>query len=321
MGNKITNHSSSHNKSSASESTLTPNDSVSFGNVEPANQAATPSLSSSSFSLFPSSSNSGSHHHQQQQQQQHVDEGYAFRAVTTTEDHMIVINSNELKRLLTHRTDINDRPVVVVSIAGVFRRGKSFILDFIIRYLESHMELSMKQPLLKRSDKWLQTDCKKSDPWRCWLKRGRNNANSIYLWSRAYVRRTAQHGQVVVLLADVEMSAFECPVTVQDSANVFALSLLLSSVQIFNVLGEIDESDLQHLQLFIECAKKALQQQEQHEQHSSHSKRPFQVNFFFSLFFLNPQQISLPFSFLTFTLEIDISSSRLVKTIRVWFRL
>ena len=36
--------------------------------------------------------------------------------------------------------EVRDRKVVVLSVAGPFRRGKSLLLDFIIRYLEKQVK-------------------------------------------------------------------------------------------------------------------------------------------------------------------------------------
>ena len=35
--------------------------------------------------------------------------------------------------------EVCDRKVVVLSVAGAFRKGKSFLLDFIIRYLDAEV--------------------------------------------------------------------------------------------------------------------------------------------------------------------------------------
>jgi atlastin len=43
--------------------------------------------------------------------------------------------------------------------------------------------------------------------------------------------------------------AFDSESTVRDCATVFALSTMLSSVQIYNLLHHIQEDDLQHLQV------------------------------------------------------------------------
>jgi len=41
-----------------------------------------------------------------------------------------------LKRIVM-QDDVKDRQVVVVSVAGAFRKGKSFMLNFFIRFLQS----------------------------------------------------------------------------------------------------------------------------------------------------------------------------------------
>jgi atlastin len=74
--------------------------------------------------------------------------------------------------------------------------------------------------------------------------------------------------QLVVLLMDTQ-GAFDSQSTVKDCATVFALSTMLSSVQLFNLSSNIQEDDLQHLQLFTEYGRLALSRDD--------STKPFQV--------------------------------------------
>jgi len=56
--------------------------------------------------------------------------------------------------------------------------------------------------------------------------------------------------QANILLMDTQ-GAFDSMSTVKDCATVFALSTLLSSVQVYNLMSNLQEDDLQHLQVFI----------------------------------------------------------------------
>ena len=51
--------------------------------------------------------------------------------------HKLELNENNLKKILLH-PEVKDRPVAIVSVAGALRKGKSFLLDFLLKYLEAH---------------------------------------------------------------------------------------------------------------------------------------------------------------------------------------
>ena len=53
---------------------------------------------------------------------------------TGQEDHSFTLNEDALTEILL-QDHIRDRSVVVVSVAGAFRKGKSFLLDFFLRYM------------------------------------------------------------------------------------------------------------------------------------------------------------------------------------------
>lgn len=62
--------------------------------------------------------------------------------------------------------------------------------------------------------------------------------------------------------------AFDSQSTVKDCATVFALSLMISSIHVYNLMQNLQEDDLQHLHLFTEYGKIALE---------SSNETPFQV--------------------------------------------
>lgn len=60
--------------------------------------------------------------------------GRPIQVVKVSDEHAFELVEDNLTSLL-HREDVRDKPVVVVSVAGAFRKGKSFLLNFFIRYL------------------------------------------------------------------------------------------------------------------------------------------------------------------------------------------
>lgn len=50
--------------------------------------------------------------------------------------HELTLNEENLSRIM-EQDDVKDNAVMIVSIAGAFRNGKSFLLGFILKYLEA----------------------------------------------------------------------------------------------------------------------------------------------------------------------------------------
>ncbi|KOB51810.1 Guanylate-binding protein, partial [Operophtera brumata] len=65
-----------------------------------------------------------------------TESGYGVQVVEVKDDHSYSLNVNALKEILM-QDDVKDLPVVVVSLAGAYRGGKSFMLNFFLRYLTS----------------------------------------------------------------------------------------------------------------------------------------------------------------------------------------
>lgn len=58
--------------------------------------------------------------------------------VSPAQNHTFDLNLNNLQQIL-ETDEIKNRHAVVVSIAGAFRKGKSFLLSLILRYLSAQV--------------------------------------------------------------------------------------------------------------------------------------------------------------------------------------
>lgn len=85
------------------------------------------------------------------------------------------------------------------------------------------------------------------------------------MWSDIFLY-DSEHGNIAIVVLDTQ-GVFDNESTTRDCAFIFALSTLISSVQIYNISQNIQETDLQHLHLFTEFGKFALE---------SSDNKPFQ---------------------------------------------
>ena len=62
--------------------------------------------------------------------------GRPLQIVVAKDDHTFELDENILKSVLL-RDEIKNKKVVLISVAGAFRKGKSFLLDFFLRFLHA----------------------------------------------------------------------------------------------------------------------------------------------------------------------------------------
>ncbi|XP_035261416.1 atlastin-2-like isoform X2 [Anguilla anguilla] len=162
------------------------------------------------------------------------------------DDHNFELDEHALEQILMQE-HVRDLNVVVVSVAGAFRKGKSFLLDFMLRYMYN-----------KTSECWLGGS---EDPLTGFTWRGgcERETTGIQAWSEVFVVDKPDGSKVAVLLIDTQ-GAFDSQSTIKDCATVFALSTMTSSVQVYNLSQNIQEDDLQHLQLFTEYGRLAMEE-------------------------------------------------------------
>ncbi|KAM6940133.1 atlastin-2 [Xenentodon cancila] len=165
--------------------------------------------------------------------------------VANEEEHSFSLQEAALEQLLLQE-EVQDLHVVVVSVAGAFRKGKSFLLDFMLRYM-------YKQP-----NSWVGSE---DQPLTGFTWRGgcERETTGILAWSEVFVVAKPDGSKVAVLLIDTQ-GAFDSQSTIKDCATLFALSTMTSSVQVYNLSQNVQEDDLQHLQLFTEYGRLAMEE-------------------------------------------------------------
>jgi len=162
-----------------------------------------------------------------------------------SETHNFILDEEALNEIL-NKDNIRDKPICILSVAGAFRKGKSFLLNFMLRYLES-----------QGSEEWLGEQDKDLSGfhWRGGMER---DTTGILMWSKVFLVKTDLGKEVAVALVDTQGS-FDKNSTVRDCATIFALSLMTSSVLVYNLFNNIQEDDLQHLHYFTEYGRLALE--------------------------------------------------------------
>ncbi|XP_020715870.1 atlastin-like isoform X4 [Ceratitis capitata] len=167
-----------------------------------------------------------------------------------TENSRSILKLNEDELLPIFMSDaVKDRYVSVISVAGAFRKGKSFLLDFFLRY----MYAKYVHHKLDDGNGWIGED---DEPltgfsWRSGCKR---ETTGILIWSDVFLHDYSDGRKVAIILMDTQ-GTFDSESTMKDCSNIFAFSTMISSVQIFNIQSNIQKDDLQHLQLFTEYGK------------------------------------------------------------------
>ncbi|XP_074501689.1 atlastin-2-like isoform X1 [Sebastes fasciatus] len=179
-------------------------------------------------------------------QEEEEEKARPIQIVLANEDeHSFELDAAALAKILL-QDHVKDLNVVVVSVAGAFRKGKSFLLDFMLRYMHC------------QNDSWMGGD---NEPLTGFTWRGgcERETTGIQIWSDVFVVDKPDGSKVAVLLVDTQ-GAFDSQSTIKDCATVFALSTMTSSVQVYNLSQNIQEDDLQHLQLFTEYGRLAMEE-------------------------------------------------------------
>ena len=185
-----------------------------------------------------------------------------LQLVKVGDDSEFELCSENLEEVVSQIPD--GMKVSVVSVVGAFRTGKSFLLNFFLRYLRHGNVDDMSEDWMVKDGENM-SEGNMNDPssttssisfgWRGGEER---NTTGIWMWSEPFIRKMPNsHENIAVLLVDTQ-GMFDNETTMTVTAQIFGLSTLISSYQIYNVDKRIQEDNLQHLALFSEYGRMAL---------------------------------------------------------------
>lgn len=197
--------------------------------------------------------------------------------ILNVDGRSLELDEHGLARLLLDER-VKDNPVVVIAVAGAFRKGKSFLLCFLLRYLRSEgraERLGDPNAPLEGFD------------WRGGSER---HTKGILMWNEVFLVKTSQGKELAVLLMDTQ-GTFDCESASVVHASIFALSAMISSVLVYNVSQNIQQNDLQHLKDFIEYGMMTTSEQQQPRTAEVGSMRPFQS----LMFLVRDWQFEMPY--------------------------
>ncbi|RLV98256.1 hypothetical protein DV515_00010958 [Chloebia gouldiae] len=141
------------------------------------------------------------------------------------DDHSFELDEAALNRILLSEA-VRDKEVVAVSVAGAFRKGKSFLMDFMLRYMYN-----------KEAVDWV-GDYNEPLTGFSWRGGSERETTGIQIWSEVFLVDKPDGTKVAVLLMDTQ-GTFDSQSTLRDSATVFALSTMISSIQLFTEYGRL----------------------------------------------------------------------------------
>lgn len=174
-------------------------------------------------------------------------------------DSTFHLNSTNLNQILDKVPP--NVEVGVIAIAGEYRQGKSFLLNFFLQYLEYRVQTTT-VPKVIAEDDLPEVISKKSHPWLRDVEK-----NSGFQFKSGYIRETTginiwsepflikcNSGQQLALLVMDSQGLYDKETSADDNVRLFTMVSMLSSLLMFNVKSNINSNQLKELQYFLNYA-------------------------------------------------------------------
>lgn len=136
---------------------------------------------------------------------------------------------------------ISNLPLCVVAVTGARRTGKSLLLNYMVRYLEAD------EAGTSNNGDWMGSP---GDAAEAFITRSGRRDTTMGVWIYSKVFRIHRYGrEIVVILIDSE-GLFGRGTDSAKSARIYAMSSILSSITIFNIMRDANSQDIINLALF-----------------------------------------------------------------------
>ncbi|XP_041432948.1 uncharacterized protein LOC108703878, partial [Xenopus laevis] len=167
---------------------------------------------------------------------------HAIQLVHTDESGQLQLNESAVQTCFLDGK-ISNYPVCLICVIGEKRRGKSFLMNYILRALSCQEQ---GQPLSLGAD----DDRISGFEWRDGAD---STTKGIWIWSKPFILDNNGEKMAVFVL-DTEGS-----LDIQSSRDIClklsALSMILSSYLIFNVSSNLKTTDMDYLEMYLEVAE------------------------------------------------------------------
>ncbi|CAG9808589.1 unnamed protein product [Chironomus riparius] len=175
-----------------------------------------------------------------------------------TDQKKVLIDSEGLGNIFNH-PEIKDRKVAIISLIGAFRSGKSFFLDYCLRFLYAHFP-SINNPNKEQSDSfqknpnWMGDE---DEPLRgfSWSSATNRDTTGIVIWSDVFLHTMDKTGDKIAIIVMDTQGLYDKETTLHNNSRIFSLGTLICSIQVLNIANRIQEDHLQYLQFATEYAR------------------------------------------------------------------
>ena len=164
-----------------------------------------------------------------------------------------VLDEQKLRQILNKVPA--DTEIGVISIAGEFRKGKSFLLNFFLQYLEHRRNYTLNLFGGNNLSPWLK-DVEKSKGFRFMAGRNRETTG-IILWNEPFLIRMKNQKNLAILLIDSQ-GLYDQETSANDNVRLFTMVSMMSSTLMVNTPQQINSMQLSELKYFLKYAATSI---------------------------------------------------------------